>query len=1006
MPSTKVQVTTPTEMWGLTDLPSACEKCGMAAKCASAAPTKFQSVGADTPQIIVVVPKLEDYDVACRRISLDTPEMRTLHQVGQQAGLPANWLQTMARVTVAVKCPGTFNNKQQKTCRDFLLMEIAHFKPKLVLCVGKEATVALLGRAQDIPGRGRVFRLDEELDLQAKAKDGGSASLVGLSNVRVMRIQTPAVCLDDPGLLEYMHHDLAKIPHILAGTFQERMSFDGRKYNLCMDFDFAKQALQYFMQVPSFSFDIEAGPGQYGLEPYSRKSRILCIAFADQWRNSYCIPLDHKDSPLRQFLPELVPLLRNVLTRQDAEITAHNGKYDCRWIKVKYGFEVNLGDDTMIMHGVLDENKEHDLKTLAELNTDLGYYDEELLEHFKDENGKRVPKDKRCYEAHVPLDVLMRYNCADADAAEQLKWILKKRLEEQHLWTYYKHHKMPDLLETAYTEQHGIAIDTKHRENVEKDLKARLAAVSAAIAADPMLHHWRVQRAAEYDSEGRVFLHQETIWASYQACLRGDLPLFSVAHQADWSNGTTTKTLLEKKILRKSGGKLEPYKSKCYTLDGDDSAISLNLNSSPQLQVFLYDSRFLNLKVTKTTKEGGSPATDKNFLKQHEAKFPIIKHLLEYKALIKWKSTYLNPFVCGEYVDEDDGETHIGYIKDDGFIHPEYLLTGNDKGRDKASQARGTRTGRKSCIEPNIQNQKKRGEGSEEIYKYFISRWRDDGGLILQADFSQLELRVFAAIAGIRWMIERYQQGADLHTELAMEVFRKSKEEVLANGKLLRSAAKELWFGPIYGEGWQAIKEVLAQKHGIFLTDDEAKALMALLYDRLAEFAQYKAGYQTMLDKYTAVWTPFGRRRYLPTWFSREKWMKAQAGRQAGNFIIQSTGSDMTSWSWVLLNRWARENDIKSKLILSVHDSLGWDVFPGELQLIAAVTRYVMEHLPFSFIRNWPVPILADIEYGEPGGSWGDMDEIKRAVIDEAQGRVRELPAFKSIVATCDRLIA
>lgn len=954
---------------------------------------------------MLVLPHLEDYDVACRRISLDTPENRLIHKMGVQAGLSNDWLQTQARVAVAVKCPGKASNKQQKICRDFLLAEIAYYKPTLVLTVGKQATQALLGRADNIPGRGRVFRLDAEIDLAVKSADGGSVSLTGLNQTRVMRIQRPAVCLDDPGFMEYLYHDFSKIPRILDGTFQETMHFEGRNYHLCMDLDFAIKALQYFMQVPSFSFDIETGPGKYGLEPYAKRSKILCIAFADRQRNAYCIPLDHKDSPLRQHLPELLPHIRNVLTRQDAEINAHNGKFDTRWVKLKYGFDVALDDDTMIMHGVLDENKEHDLKTLAELDTDLGFYDEELVEHFRDEKGKTVTRLNRDYEAHVPLEVLMRYNCADADAAEVLKWVYKGRLEQQYLWDYYKNHKMPDLLETAYTEQHGIAIDTKHRDQIAEKVKTRLGGISLAIADDPWLHHWRVQRAAEYDAEGRVFYHLDTIWASYQAYLRNDTPLFSVVHQADWDNGASTKRMLEQKMLRKSGGKLEPYKSKVYTLEGDDG-IALNMNSSKQLQVFLYDSRFLNLKVTKTTKKGGAPATDKNFLKQHTEKFPVLKHLTDYRSVIKWKSTYLDPFVCGEYFDEDKNEWRIGYIKEDGYVHPEYLLTGNDKGMEKKGDARGTKTGRKSAINPNIQNQKKRGEGAKDIYKYFISRWRDEGGLILQADFSQLELRVFAAIAGIKWMIERYREGADLHTEMGMEAFRKSREEVLANGKLLRAAAKELWFGPIYGEGWKAIKEVLEQKHKIKMTDAEAQALMNSMYAKMPEFENYKAGYEGLLTKYSAVWTPFGRRRYLPMWFSREKWMRARAGRQAGNFIIQSTGSDMTSWAWVILNRWTRESGIRSKLIISVHDSLVWDIYPGEREIVAAVTRYVMEHLPFSFVRNWPVPILADIEYGEPGGSWGDMEEIERSVIDGHEAQIITLPQYQSVVATCDRMIA
>lgn len=1008
MPSTKAQVTSPHELWENTELQSVCEKCGMAEKCATAAPTKFPSVGAAQPQIVVVVPHLTDYDIACRRISFDTPEMRLLHDTGVQAGLEPNWLQTQARVTAAVKCPGKVINKHRKACRDLLLMEIASYKPKLVLCVGKGAVQSVLGRSQGLPSRGRVVRMSDEEEIFSKTKDGGKAVLTGLEDVRVMRIQEPVVCLDDPGALEFFHHDLSKISHILNGTYQEQTSFEGRNYHLCMDMEFAKQALQYFMQVPSFSFDIETGPKQYGLEPYSSKGRILCLALADQWRNSYCIPLDHKDSPLRDHLPELVPLLRDVLTRQDAEITAWNGKFDTRWVKLKYGFDVSWTDDPMLMHGCLDEEKGHDLKTRAEIDTDLGFYDAELLEHFRDSKGKPVSKYKRCYEEHVPLETLMLYNCADADGTEVLKWKYKDRLEQQHLWTYYREHKMPDVQETSYTEQHGIAIDTEHREEVREKVTTRLQEIIKGLESDPWLHKWRVYQAAEYESQGRVFLHEETIWSSYQACLRGDTPLYSIKHQADWDNGDSTARLLSKKIIRKSGGKYVASKSKVYKLEVDDKYeyLTLNMNSSKQLQTFLYDSRFLGLKVTKTTKKGGNPATDKNFLKLHMEKFPVLTNLVEYREVIKWKSTYLDPFVQGEYFDEDKQEWLVGYIKDDGLIHPEYLLTGNDKGREKESQAKGTKTGRKSCVEPNIQNQKKRGEGAKDIYKYFISRWRDEGGRILQADFSQLELRVFAALANISWMIDKYQHGADLHLELAMETFGKTKEECLANGKALRAAAKELWFGPIYGEGWRAIKEVLAQKHGIMLSDEEAKALMDRLYARLAEFTQHKANYESLLDRYSAVWTPFGRRRYLPHWFSQQKWMKARAGRQAGNFIIQSTGSDMTSWAWVILNRWQRACGINSKLILSVHDSLGWDVYPGELEIVAAATRYVMENLPFSFIRDWTVPILADIEYGDEGASWGEMDEIDREVIDEQQARVLQMPQFQNVVATCDRLIA
>lgn len=975
MPSqTLTTINTASDLWANTDLPKVCERCGLAGTCAKETTKQFPSVGSQQPSVFFLFNNPREADLAARSVFGSAPEYARFRETLAVAGWSVEEVAGL-RYGHVIRCPGSAAKSYSKQCRDITLSEFLHSRPKVVVCFGKAAFQSLLPNVLP-PQRGRVVTIDGPVSTECKDSAGNSVSISGLEGLPVLWVNEPWQIAEDPGEAEFWIHDFKKLKQIIAGTYKFKTDLaaevrtGARQYQVITEPKYAIDILRFIRTLPEYSFDIEAGPGKYALDPYSKHARILCVAFSDPWRRSWCIPLWHKDSPLKNHLPEILPELKATL--ESSKPAAWNGKFDERFFYVKLGANILLDDDPMLMHGLLDENKGHTLKERAELDTDLGYYDEELqdcfVEYSESGKAKKSSKGERCYEEDIPFHTLCLYCCADADACQQLRMLYKEKLRNQGLLEYYRTTTMNDSRNTAFTEKVGLVIDLNHREKVRVELTAKIEDAQKKLLADPWLAKWRLMKAAEFDADKRMFLHEEILWPSYSTACNGGKPVYSIKHQAGWEPGIE-QHLLKEKYLRRSDGKIVASASRSYTLDD----ISLNTASAQQLQEFLYDTRFLGLKVKAVTKKGGNPSADQGILKDNQKQFPVLGLILENRKLAKWKSTYLDPVCNGAYLNEK-GDWKLGWIRDDGLVHPEYLMTGNDKGQEDDSTASGTVTGRKSCIRPNVQNQKKRGEGADEILGYFISRYQDQGGLIMQADFSQLELRVFAAIAGIQWMIERYANNADLHSELAMELFNSTLEQVLANGKFLRFCAKEFWFGPIYGESAQGIRDQLEKKLQLVWTLKQAEEALAKMYAKMPEYPRYRKFTEQCLNTDCSVRTPFGRRRYLPHWQSVRRDIQSRARRQAGNFIIQSTGSDMLTWAWIILNEWCVEQGIKSRIIITVHDSLVWDVYPGELEIVNAATKYAMENLPFSFIKKWPVKILSEIEVGR---SWADLEEDK-----------------------------
>ena len=362
-------------------------------------------------------------------------------------------------------------------------------------------------------------------------------------------------------------------------------------------------------------------------------------------------------------------------------------------------------------------------------------------------------------------------------------------------------------------------------------------------------------------------------------------------------------------------------------IDALESAIyeqaggQFNINSPKQLDKVLFEE--LGLPVKKKTKSGYS--TNAEVLESLRYEHPIVDMVLSYRALAKLNSTY-----C---------EGLLKVIGGDGRIHSNFNQT-------------ETRTGRISSTEPNLQNIPVRTELGREMRKFFCAQ---DGWLLVDADYSQIELRVLAHISGDENMIAAFKNNDDIHAITASQVFNMPLEMVTP---LMRSRAKAVNFGIVYGigafslgkdigvsmrEASQYIKSYLAHYSGV---DDYMK--------RVVERAK--------LDGY--VETMFGRRRYLPELSTGKAMTRAFGERVARNMPIQGTAADIIKIAMVRVDDRLKRENLRSRLILQVHDELIVESPADEAERAAEILQEEMENAV-----KLSVPLTADAAMGK---TWYD----------------------------------
>ena len=372
---------------------------------------------------------------------------------------------------------------------------------------------------------------------------------------------------------------------------------------------------------------------------------------------------------------------------------------------------------------------------------------------------------------------------------------------------------------------------------------------------------------------------------------------------------------VNKKILEEMGKeikiKLELITKDIYNYAGCE----FNINSSKQLGEILFDK----LKLPHAKKNKIGYVTDADTLKKL-IDFPIVNKILEYRALAKLYSTYI--------------EGIISTIREDNKIHTIYTQT-------------LTRTGRLSSIEPNLQNIPMRSEYGRLIRKAFLP---EDDSVILSADYSQIELRVFAHLSGVKDLIEAFKNNEDIHTKTAMDIF---KVPSLGVTKNMRRQAKAVNFGILYGISSYGLSEDLG------IPVKEAKEFINKYFETYPGVKDYMNKEIADATKDGYVKTIMNRKRIIEELNSSNYNVRSMGERMALNTPIQGSASDILKKAMVEIYDVFEKNNMKSKMLLQVHDELIFNVYNDEIDRVKKIVHDIMTN-----VFELSVPLEVDIETG------------------------------------------
>jgi DNA polymerase-1 len=433
----------------------------------------------------------------------------------------------------------------------------------------------------------------------------------------------------------------------------------------------------------------------------------------------------------------------------------------------------------------------------------------------------------------------------------------------------------------------------------------------------------------EIKKQGLTYLSQYTIALERTLCeietdgVKLDVPLIN-----------KTLTELNKKI-RIVGHKLIDFAEK-------HGVTKINLNSQQQIANLVFKK--LKFKPKYFTKKLKSPAVNKDYLNELAPEYNWARYLLMYRTYNKIATTYLQ-----SWLDKVDA---------DGILHCSFYVD-------------GTETGRLSSRAPNMQNLPKPKEEDEEVpvdaqmynlvKQCVISRFGDEGAII-EFDFSQLELRIIAIVTKDKNFCEACCAGIDLHQRTAQLMF---KDDTITKDDPRRNASKAINFLLVYGGG---VKKLAAK---LKVSEEEAQQNIDSYFKTFSDYEKWTRQEKINLVKRRKAVSLLGRIRRLPNIVSTKDEIKSRCMRQGINAEIQGLGGDMTNHALIEINKEFRKRQLKSKLILTVHDSILSDTYLPEKEEVIKIMKECMER------KRWDwqiVPLEVD---GKIGKNWAEMEKIK-----------------------------
>ena len=394
-----------------------------------------------------------------------------------------------------------------------------------------------------------------------------------------------------------------------------------------------------------------------------------------------------------------------------------------------------------------------------------------------------------------------------------------------------------------------------------------------------------------------------------------EMPLMPVLAEMEM-NGVCLDTESLNETSRILTDRMNEIEKRIYVLAGQ----SFNIASPKQVGEILFDKLKIVEKAKKT--KTGQYVTSEEVLQQLRNKHEIVADILEHRGLKKLIGTYIE--ALPKLINPRTGHIHTSFNQTI------------------------TATGRLSSSDSNLQNIPIRGEDGKEIRKAFVP---EPGCLFFSADYSQIELRVMAHLSNDKNMVEVFREGKDLHVATAATIYKKSIDEVTRDE---RTKSKRANFGIIYGITVFGLAERLD------ISRDEAKQLIDGYFATFPEVHDYMEQAKQTARQKGYVTTLFGRRRYLPDINSQNATVRGFAERNAINAPIQGTAADIIKVAMIRIHQRFKDEGIRSKMILQVHDELNFSVYPEEKEHVASI---VIEEMQRAFPLS--VPLVADSGFGK-----------------------------------------
>ena len=486
-----------------------------------------------------------------------------------------------------------------------------------------------------------------------------------------------------------------------------------------------------------------------------------------------------------------------------------------------------------------------------------------------------------------------------------LNGIAHDTLLQSYVLESHRTHGMDDLAmrhlgvkTVTYEEIAGKGAKQVPFSQVNIEIASEYAAEDADITLQ--LHHALYPQIEADDKLEFVYRHIE-------------MPLLDILYTIE-RNGVLIDQFMLQAQSHELGQKLLGLEQQAYEIAGQP----FNLGSPKQLQEILFGK--LGIKPLKKT-PSGAPSTDEDVLQELALDYPLPKVLLEYRGLAKLKSTYTDKLP--RMINPATGRVHTSY-----------------------SQAVAI-TGRLASSDPNLQNIPVRTAEGRRIREAFIA---PQGSQIISADYSQIELRIMAHLSQDEGLLSAFARGEDIHRATAAEIFGISLDEV---GSEQRRYAKVINFGLIYG------MSAFGLAQNLNIERSAAQNYIDRYFTRYPGVREYMQNTRQTAREQGYVETFFGRRLWVPEINSPNGMRRAGAERAAINAPMQGTAADLIKLAMIAVDRWLREQQLHSKIIMQVHDELVLEVPDAELELVRQTLPQLMQS-----VAKLDVPLLAEVGVG------------------------------------------